>query len=226
MTDKSKIELHYWRIRGLAESIKTLLEYTQLSYETVYKTDYNAMMLEKQELINQGFIFANLPYIKDGNFFLSESMAILMHIARKAKRLDLIGEDEESVKFQELMGVVLDYKSILTSLCYSSKDLSELKTKILMTRERIRSKIQGIGKILKNNQFLFKRLTVLDFYLAEFVDMIATIQNELQVDILEDFSEVYLEYRARFYAIPEIKAYRESSKFFERPFNSPSACWR
>lgn len=226
MTDKTKIELHYWRIRGLAESVKTLLEYTKLNYETIYKTDYNAMMLEKQELINQGFIFANLPYIKDGNFYLSETMSILMHIARKAKRPDLIGEGEESVKFQELLGVVLDYKSILTSLCYSSKDLSELKTKILMTRERIRSKIQGIGKILKNNQFLFKRLTVLDFYFAEFVDMIATIQNELQVDILEDFNEVYLEYRARFYSISEIKAYRESNKFFERPFNSPLACWR
>ncbi len=226
MAEDKKLELHYWKIRGLAESIKTLLEYTNQEYEMNYKTDYNAMMHEKQELVNQGFIFANLPYIKHGNLFLSETMAMLHYVARKAGRLDLISEGEESVKFMELTGVILDYKSIVTSLCYSSKDNSELKTKIMMTRERIRSKIQGIGKILKNNQFLFNRLTVLDFYFAEFVDMMICIQNELTVDILEEYNEVYEEYRNRFYEIQEIKAYRTSERFFERPFNSPSASWR
>jgi len=184
------------------------------------------MMLEKQELINQGFLFANLPYIKDGNFYLSETIAILVYIAKRSKMTELLGEGEEQVRFLELIGVVLDYKSILTSLCYSSKDLSDLKSRILVTSDRIRSKIQGIGKILKNYDFLFKRLTILDFYFAEFVDMMLCLQKELEIDIVEEFSEVYNDYKNRFYSIPQIKKYRESERFFERPYNSPSAFWK
>lgn len=226
MSESPKLEVHYWKIRGLAEAVKTLLEYTGLEYDITYKTDYNAMMLEKQELINQGFIFANLPYVKDGGQFYSETIAILHYVARKANRLDLIGEGEEASRFLELIGVVLDYKSIVTSLCYSSKDLAELKARLQVTKERIKSKIQAIGKILKNHPYLFKRLTIVDFYFAEFVDMIFTLQGELDVDILEEFGDVYQEYRDRFYAIPQIKQYRNSERFFERPFNSPSACWK
>ena len=226
MTDAPKLEVHYWKIRGLAEAVKTLLEYTGLEYNMIYKTDYNAMMIEKQELINQGFIFANLPYIKDGGQFFSETIAILYYVARKANRPDLLGEGEEAVRFLEIIGVVLDYKSIISSLCYSSKDHAELKERIQITKDRIKSKIQGIGKVLKNNAFLFKRITIVDFYFAEFVDMIFALQSELNIDILEEFAEVYQEYRDRFYAIPQIKQYRESVRFFERPFNSPSACWK
>ena len=226
MQRTEKLELHYWKIRGLVECVKTFLEYVHIDYNINYKVDFASMMIEKQQLVNDGFLFANLPYVKDGDFYLSETVAILYYVAQKAKRPDLVFAPDELVKFTELWGVVLDYKSMVTSICYSAKDLEDFKAKLQITKDRVSSKISALGNILKNQDYVFNRLTVIDFYLAELVDMIFTMQKETKVDVFGDYNEVYNSYIKRFYEIEEVRNYRNSDRFFERPFNAPSAIWK
>jgi len=226
MSQQSIIELHYWNIRGLCEPIKALLEYLKLDYKVFYKNDFQAMMQEKQKLIDDGFLFANLPYIKDGDRYLAETYAILVYLARKAKRNDLVFTEEESVEFLETMGVITDFKNMFTRVCYACKTVEEVKAQMSDVKNRIWSKIHAFGKILSKQDFVLKRMTVLDFYFAELIDMIRCFQKEQNFDLLGEFNEVYLKYLNRIYDLPEIKSYHDSDRFFDRPFNNVMAAWK
>ena len=221
-----KIQLHYWKIRGLGEPIKILLEYLKLDYEVHYKSDYAEMMKEKEELISQGFLFANLPYIQDGDTLLSETIAILSYVSKKGKRLDLVPKEEEISKFFELTGVLQDFKNIATSCFYNSADTEKLKTNLAAAKQRVLSKIRAFSKILSSQDYVFGRLTFLDFYFAEFVDTVLAFQKELEIDFFGEHNSVYVAYRDRFYAIEEIKNYRQSERFMERPYNGFTAIWK
>ncbi len=226
MSNESPIELHYWNIRGLCEPIKTLLEYLHLDYKVFYKDDFNAMMTEKQQLIDQGFLFANLPYIKDGERQLSETFAILVYLARRAKREDLAFSEEESADFLENMGVMTDFKNMVTRVFYASKSVEEVTSQLTDVKKRIWSKIHAFGQILSKQDYVFQRMTILDFYFAEFVDMVLCFQNEQGFDLLGEYKDVYVKYRNRVYEIPEIKSYQESQRFFARPYNNYMAAWK
>jgi glutathione S-transferase len=76
--------LAYWGIRGLANSIRQLLEYVGEKYE--FK-DYNTVPEPGWfgEKFNLGLEFPNLPYYIDQNVKLTQSGAILRYLARKHK---------------------------------------------------------------------------------------------------------------------------------------------
>ncbi|KAM9691381.1 uncharacterized protein ACBT57_026405 isoform 2-T2 [Dama dama] len=79
--------LGYWDIRGLAHAIRLLLEYTDSNYEEKKYTMGDAPDYDKSQWLNEksklGLDFPNLPYLIDGTHKLTQSNAILRHIARK-----------------------------------------------------------------------------------------------------------------------------------------------
>jgi len=42
--------------------------------------------------------FPNLPYLIDGNVKLTESLNILVYVAHKSGKLDLLGKDDDKFK--------------------------------------------------------------------------------------------------------------------------------
>ena len=79
--------LGYWKIRGLASSIRYQLVYcgVQFKNEMYEQTDGPEFSKEvwfsaKNKL---GIAIPNLPYFKDGNFSISETLPIHMYIADK-----------------------------------------------------------------------------------------------------------------------------------------------
>ncbi|XP_064029815.1 glutathione S-transferase Mu 3-like isoform X2 [Pogoniulus pusillus] len=113
--------LGYWDVRGLAHAIRLLLEYTETPYEEkVYRCgeapdyDRSQWLKEKEKL---GLDFPNLPYFIDGNVKLTQSNAILRHIAR---RHNLCGEtEEEQLRVDLLENQVMDFRLSLVLICYS-----------------------------------------------------------------------------------------------------------
>lgn len=90
--DKCKPTLAYWNTRCLDQSIRNLLiykgvEFQNRRFEFGHPLDFqNSEWLE--EKFTSGLTFPSLSYYKDGSVKLTQSLAILQHLARK---YDLVG---------------------------------------------------------------------------------------------------------------------------------------
>ncbi|XP_068819662.1 glutathione S-transferase Mu 1-like isoform X2 [Capricornis sumatraensis] len=124
------IILGYWDIRGLAHAIRLLLEYTDSNYEEKKYTmgDGNAPDYDRSQWLNEksklGLDFPNLPYLIDGTHKLTQSNAILRHIAHK---YNMCGEtEEEKIRVDLLENQVMDVRLHMARICYSP-DFEKLK---------------------------------------------------------------------------------------------------
>jgi glutathione S-transferase len=77
-----KVQLGYWGIRGLGQVSRLLLAYTGAVWEDVKYTQREQWF--DQDKKNLGIPFANLPYLIDGDFKLSESKAINQYIIHRS----------------------------------------------------------------------------------------------------------------------------------------------
>jgi len=75
-----------------------------------------------------GLDFPNLPYIKDNDYYLSETMAIHRYIANKYERNDLFGKTKlDKILIKSLEQFQLDFfNSIFTWVFSSLKDLPKV----------------------------------------------------------------------------------------------------
>ncbi|RXG57609.1 Glutathione S-transferase class-mu 26 kDa isozyme [Armadillidium vulgare] len=118
--------LAYWNIRGLAQYIKFLLEYTGEEYvEKIYKfgpaPDYDSSQWFKEKFTH-GLDFPNLPYYIDGDIKLTQSVAILKHVARKH---NLLGDSKEEVARAEMLEYeAMDMLMIFGNITYSPNFIS------------------------------------------------------------------------------------------------------
>ncbi|XP_043732202.1 glutathione S-transferase Mu 1-like isoform X8 [Cervus elaphus] len=120
--------LGYWDIRGLAHAIRLLLEYTDSNYEEKKYTMGDTPDYNKSQWLNEksklGLDFPNLPYLIDGTHKLTQSNAILRHIARKH---NMCGEtEEEKIRVDLLENQVMDVRLHMARICYSP-DFEKLK---------------------------------------------------------------------------------------------------
>lgn len=91
---EGKFKLGYWGIRGRGQVLRLLLAYTGLDWEeTTYKDA--SQWFGAGDKAKLGFDFPNLPYLINGNFKLTESIAIAKYIIRKSEKKDLLGKNAE-----------------------------------------------------------------------------------------------------------------------------------
>uniref|UniRef100_A0A2I3FXG8 Glutathione S-transferase n=1 Tax=Nomascus leucogenys TaxID=61853 RepID=A0A2I3FXG8_NOMLE len=156
------ITLGYWNIRGLAHSIRLLLEYTDSSYEEKKYTMGDAPDYDRSQWLNEkfklGLDFPNLPYLIDGTHKITQSNAILRYIARKH---NLCGETEkEKMREDILENQLMDNRMQLARLCYNP-DFEKLKPEYLEgLPEMLKLYSQFLGK---QPWFLGDKITFVDF---------------------------------------------------------------
>lgn len=122
------MKIYYWKIRGLVQPIVTLCEYLEVPYELVQFESMEEWMAKKTELINEGFHYANLPFIEDEKFLgkerLAESSAIMFHILEHYNGKSMMMDMPKQL---QLNGVIGDLKLYLVLNCYYSKNHDELR---------------------------------------------------------------------------------------------------
>ena len=157
----SKIVIGYWKIRGLGQHIRLLMAYSGLEFEEVQYDNPDKWF--KEDKLNLGFDFPNLPYLIDGDFKLTESVAIARYIAKRSGKTDLLGKNaEDTGRVNNLLGVFKDaYKEI--SGLFWNKDYENLKIDAL---EKARPKFDAIRDFVGENSFALGYLTIIDFMLA------------------------------------------------------------
>ncbi|NXH11993.1 GSTM2 transferase, partial [Bucco capensis] len=145
------LTLGYWDVRGLANPVRMLLEYTETPYqEKLYRPgpapefDRNDWLKEKEKL---GLDFPNLPYLIDGSTRLTQSNAILRYIARKH---NMCGETEEEKQLVDMLeNHLMDLRMNFIRLCYSP-DFEKLKPAYL---EQLPGKLRELSRFLGSRQW-------------------------------------------------------------------------
>jgi len=120
------IQLGYWKMRGLAQPIRYLLEYTEHPYEDVMyeQGDAPGYSVECWTSVKNtlGLDFPSIPYVIDSEVKVTDVFAIMLYLATKYAP-ELIGSTPEEKGFiDQLYGALKDIKSAVTGPCYQGTD--------------------------------------------------------------------------------------------------------
>ncbi|XP_058515984.1 glutathione S-transferase Mu 2 isoform X5 [Ochotona princeps] len=213
------VTLGYWDIRGLAHTVRLLLEYTGTSYEEKRYSMGDAPDFDQSqwlsEKFNLGLDFPNLPYLIDGTHKITQSNAIVHYLGRKH---NLCGEtEEEKIRVNILENQAMDSRWQLRSICFNP-NFEKLKPDYL----------KGLpDKLTLYSQFLGKRpwfagdkITIADFHAYDVLD----INRIFAPGCLDAFPNLK-DFMARFESLPKIAAYMKSSRFLPRPVYPKLASW-
>ncbi|XP_015781114.1 glutathione S-transferase Mu 1 [Tetranychus urticae] len=209
--------LGYWNIRGLAQPIRLLLNYKEAVYEDKRYNYGPAPDFSREEWNKEkyslGLSFPNLPYYIDGDTKLTQSKAILRHLARK---YELDGQTEsEKQRIDQLCYQLTDLMSSFTSMCYNP-DFEKLKPDYI---KGLPEKLKSLAQFLGENKFVTgENISFVDFLLFEFIDQ----QLYLLPNCLNEFPNLK-DFHSSFKAIPTIEKYLKSDQYIKWPLNGDRA---
>jgi len=206
------LQLVYWNLQGNAQAVRYALEYFGVPYTETRKeiSEWENWLKEKPTL---GLDFPNLPYIVDGDFKLSESMALLQYVALKAKQPQALGGDDiDRIKVTEMLGVLLDVKEAIFNVLWRDASTDEAKRKENFVK--CKEKFDYFGKLLGDKEFLLGYITIPDFFLFYMLDLV----NLIDAKEFESYNDPIKNYYKKFANLPQIKAYRETEAFKSLPW--------
>lgn len=218
MEDKGPI-IGYWKIRGLVELAKLIMEYGKKPYQMEYYMQGPGPEFSRAEWYDKKFTlgldFPNLPYIMDGDLKMCESMNIYVYLVKKYVP-ELMGKTEtEKLKVFEGLNVLKEIKDNITMPCYNP-DKSKAPEAVKNVEYRVE---QVVNKLGKNEWLIGDSPTVCDLMLMEVTDQFQMITEGAW---LKDHPTLEA-HNTRVKSIPSIKEYKSSDRFFEGPFNNPVA---
>ncbi|XP_055946345.1 glutathione S-transferase Mu 1-like [Argiope bruennichi] len=204
--------LGYWDVRGIAEPIRYLLHYKKVDFdEKRYVIAGDEWTNEK---FNLGFDFPNLPYYKEGDFKLTQSLAIMRYLARKHGLAGETDEEKDRVALAEQQS--RDFRAVLRAFVgddgYETRKDEFLKNTVSVLFRQWENFL-GDRKFLAGDN-----LTYVDFMLYENLDF----YRLFHASILDDFASLKA-YFSRIKDLPEMQKYLNSSRFKAWPIFAPAA---
>ncbi|XP_066968180.1 glutathione S-transferase Mu 2-like [Macrobrachium rosenbergii] len=209
--------LGYWKIRGLAQPIRYVLEYGGEGYDEKFFEAGPAPDFDKSSWTSVKFTLGlplpNLPYYIEGDVKLTQSSAILRHLGRK---YDLCGKTEKQMMMVDvLMEQGKDMRMAFARLCYMTYS-PETKKEYLTN---LQTTLKSLSTILGNQSwFAADKITLADFVLYE--ELYANLV--LDPTCLDSFSNLK-NFVKRFEDIPAIKKFMSSPKYIKHALNGPMA---
>ncbi|EDK31763.1 glutathione S-transferase, amine-terminal domain protein (macronuclear) [Tetrahymena thermophila SB210] len=199
------IVLGYWNLRGYAQPIRLLLEYLQVEYKDklYHENGEEWFNTDKQELKTN---FPNLPYLIDGDVVVTESIVIPIYLAKKFKKYELIGQNNDGsfnqneIIFLEILSILKDLRDTLNS---SARVPSFKQEKDKIFNEKFNVTFEKIKKQLGENKFLLGNLSYIDFYFYEVLKIFKFFYPNLSI---------FTDYIDRIENIPQIKNYLETKE--------------
>jgi len=220
MVETVKPTLGYWKIRGLAQQIRYMfalakVEFTEDLYEVVATPeggwDRSAWNDKKFTL---GLDYPNLPYLFDGDYKLTETVAIMRYVAAKWAPEMLGTTPEEQANLVMMTEHVGQLKSSATGPCYTGGSRETIV-------DTCRPILAGISKWLGEREYFGNTVTFLDVFFYELCEL---------TDLVSE-GKFYAEFpntkahHDRIHEIPALKEYRakQDAEHGVVPFNNPMA---
>lgn len=170
-----KIQLGYWKIRGLAHPIRYLLEYIEHPYDDVMyeQGDAPQYSIESWTSVKNklGLDFPNMPYMIDGDVKITDTIAIMVYLCHKYAP-ELLGDTpKQKAEVDMLYAQMKDIKSAITGPCYVGINPEQLK-------QTCKVKMQPIVEYLGKKDYICgENTTYIDFYLLEMCDFVQFLTN-------------------------------------------------
>ncbi|CAG2104708.1 unnamed protein product [Medioppia subpectinata] len=224
MSDTTVPTLGYYKIRALAQPIRLLLKYKGVKFTDKYHDNPGAVTQQtfkwdwyNKDKFTLGLDFPNVPYYIDGTVKITQSHAIMRHLARKH---GLVATDETGLVRQDVL------EQQLTDIRYGfgvgllyNKDYETEKVKYLA--ETLPQQLDSLSRFLGTRQwFTGNEVNYVDFLAYELLDWFRLFSPET-VNKYQNLVQLL----TRFESLPAIKAYMKSPEFISWPLFSPIDSW-
>ena len=170
--DKKPIVLGYWKIRGLAQPIRYLLEYIEHPWEdvTYEQGDAPNFSIECWTSVkgNLGLDFPNIPYLIDPNHDvkITDTLAIMTYLCTQYAP-ELLGSTiEVRSETDMLYSHLKDAKQAVTGPCYVGHNKEKLGA---LASSKMAPIVTYLGE---QKDYLCGELTYIDFYFLELCDFV------------------------------------------------------
>ncbi|KAK3739513.1 hypothetical protein QZH41_016188 [Actinostola sp. cb2023] len=163
------------------------------------------------------FLF-QLPYYIDGDIKVTQSNAVLRHIARKH---GLCGETAKEKSIVDVLeNQLMDFRNGFVGLCYNPNNFEENKKAFL---KKVSISIKAFADFLGEKNYLAgDKITFVDFVMYELLDQ----HKVLEPSLLESHANLQVNHSQWLPALPAIAKYMKSDKFIVRPINNPMAVFK
>jgi len=207
----------YWKIRGLAHPIRLVLTYAGEEFEDKVYECGSAPDYDRSCWTNEKFSlnldFPNLPYYIDGNLKLTQSSAIIRHLARK---YHLDGKtEEEKTRIDVLDAEIQDLRKNFANLCYGA-NFEQEKAGYL---KNLPAAIKQLSAFLGDRKyFAGENLSYVDFMTYEYFFHL----KQLNPAVIDDYANLKNFYE-RIEALPRISEYVKTAPASKYALNNKSA---
>jgi len=209
---ESTLTLGYWPFGGLAQPARYIFEYYKVPFTNKTYTDRETWFGTDKPALNTPL--ANLPYIKDGDVVITESVAVYQYAALKANP-ELRGKtDLDKIYVSQVYGVLCDLKEKVVPLAFNP-DFEKIKVEKL--KETVDPLLAKLSSKLGDQEYLIGYITYVDFIAFYFCEML----QRMNAPTLEAYPNL-VKLVERFNNNENIKAYKASDRY-NKGFLPPSA---
>jgi len=202
--------LGYWKIRGLVQPVRFILKYTETEFEEKWYEIAPDLSRESwlKEKFTLGLELPNLPYFIEGDIRMTQSRAILRHVAREADPSLLGTNDVEYRRIDMLENHTWDFWMSLINLCFRYTE--EDKCSFLRS---LPPQLELLSNFIGENKWsISDNLTYVDFMLYE-----ALYQHKIfSSNCIVGFPKLQ-QFLENFEALPQISAYFLSENYIHTP---------
>ena len=200
---KDKLTVAYWGTQGLAHPIRWLLAYHKIDFEDKHYTDREEWAKDKTALPTD---FPNLPYIKDGETVITESVAVLQYAAWKTGNKDIFGKNPlDSIKVTQLYSFLCDLRTVIVDLV-KNKEYEKVRDETLNSKAA--PFLEKLSKNLGEKDYALGYLTWVDFSFFNLVDIL----HRMNPEFLKKWPNLE-KYWERFNNAEGIQTFRKSEKY-------------
>ena len=160
------LKLGYGAVGGATQPIRMLFHVLGQEYENVTYQDPVKWGETKQQMTDDGFPFPRLPYLQDGENYITESEAIPFYLCQKFNK-DLFGKNAlDTARVLQINGVIMDLHMAVMVPALTPGNQKEGVEKALQEGKKALEMIGKLATFLGDKQFLLGYMTYVDLKLA------------------------------------------------------------
>lgn len=196
----------YWEFQGLAQPVRYLMEYYKVPYvDKIHQYRNKEEDWYKAVKPTLKTPFPNLPYLYDGDFLLTETLAIAQYVAGKTGHPDLKGKNEiDEIRISEVFGVIDQVRGTIIDLG-TDPDFSKIRDSVISGK--IIPQFEKLSKKLGDNEYMIGYLTYVDFFVYHYIQFL-----ERMTPFVKDYPNLQ-KYVERFDSHENIKTYKASERY-------------